>query len=92
MDKKKKEKGKIKKIKGETGSERERGGEKRGRERSSTFSLRFTKIGSLVFIRVRVKVYQCNESYAWVPKSRSFIKFQEVENFPTYNIFSLKAM
>ena len=30
--------------------------------------------------------------YAWVPKSRGFVKLQEIENFPTWNIFSLKAM
>ena len=84
MDKRKtKEKGKRKKRKGETDSERERGGEKRGREKSSTFSLRSTKIGSSVFIRARVKVDPRNGGYAWVPKSRSFIKFQEVGNFPT---------
>ena len=32
------------------------------------------------------------ESYAWVPKSWSFVKLYEVENFPTWVIFSLKAI
>ena len=40
----------------------------------------------------RVKVYPCNESYEWVPKSGSFVKLQEVENFLTLIIFSLNAM
>ena len=31
-------------------------------------------------------------SYAWVPKSWSFIKLHEVENFPTPIIFSLKVI
>ena len=35
----------------------------------------------------RVKVNPHNEGYAWVPKSRSFIKLQEVGNFPTLIIF-----
>ena len=30
--------------------------------------------------------------YAWVPKSWSFVKLRKVGNFPTWNIFSLKAM
>ena len=31
-------------------------------------------------------------SYAWVLKSWSFVKFHEIGNFPTLNIFSLKSM
>ena len=31
----------------------------------------------------RVKVDPRNEGYLWVPKSRSFIKLQEIWNFPT---------
>ena len=41
---------------------------------------------------LRVKVDQHNEGYAWVPKSGSFVKLQEVENFPTWIIFSLKSI
>ena len=40
----------------------------------------------------RVKVSPRNESYAWVPKSRSFDKLQEVGNFPTRIIYSLKVI
>ena len=63
-----------------------------GRERNSTFSLRSTEIGPSVFIGVRDKVHLRDESYAWVPKSWTFVKLHEVGNFPTLNIFSLKAM
>ena len=41
---------------------------------------------------LRVKVDPRNESYAWVPKSGSFIKLQEADNFPTWIISSLKAI
>ena len=89
VDKRKtKEKGKRKRRKGETDGERERGGE----ERNSTFSLRSTKIGLSVFVGAQVKVDPRNKSYAWVPKSESFVKLQEVENFPTWIISSLKAI
>ena len=40
----------------------------------------------------RVKVDPRNESYAWVPKSWSFVKLQEVENFFTLIISSLKVI
>ena len=40
----------------------------------------------------RVKVYPRNQGYAWVPKSGSFVKFQEIENFHTLIIFSLKVI
>ena len=66
------------------GSERER--EKRGVERE-TLPLRSTEIGPSVFVEVRSKVDPRNEGYTWVPKSGSFVKLQEVENFPTLNIF-----
>ena len=39
----------------------------------------------------RVKVDPRND-YAWVRKSGSFIKLQEVGNFPTWIIFSLKSI
>ena len=67
--------------------------EKREKEkRIFCFFLRSAKIGSTVFIRARGKVHSCIESYAWVPKSRSFIKLHEVGNFPTLVISSLKAI
>ena len=57
-------------------------------------SLRFflisTKIGPQVFIRTEGKVDLRDESYAWTPKSWSFVKLHEVGNFPTCVIFSLK--
>ena len=40
----------------------------------------------------RVKVDPRNEGYVWVPKSKSFVKLQEVGNFPTWIIFSLKSI
>ena len=40
----------------------------------------------------RVKVNPLNEGYAWVPKSGTVVKLQEVGNFPTLIIFSLNAM
>ena len=87
-----KEKGKRKKRKGETDSEGERGGDERGKERNSTFSLRCTEIGLSFFVGARVKVDPRNESYVWVPKSGSFVKLQEVGNFPTWIISNLKAI
>ena len=54
------------------------------------FSLRSTEIGLSVFVGVRSKVGPRNERYAWVPKYGSFIKLQEVENFSTWIISSLK--
>ena len=61
--------------------------EERGRERNSIFSLRSTEIGPSVFIEARSKVDPHIASYAWVPKSWSFVKLHEVENFPTWIIF-----
>ena len=40
----------------------------------------------------RIKVGPHNESYAWVPKSRSFVKLQDVGNFPIWIISNLKAI
>ena len=56
------------------------------------FSLRSTEIEPWVFVGAKGKVGPRIESYAWVPKSWSFVKLHEVGNFPTLNIFSLKAM
>ena len=36
----------------------------------------------------RVKVGPRNKRYVWVPKSVSFVKLQEVENFPTLIILA----
>ena len=59
---------------------------------SLRFFLRSTKIGPQVFIGIEGKVDPCDESYAWAPKSWSFVKLHEVGNFPTCVISSLKAI
>ena len=64
--------------------------EEKSRERN--FSLRSTEIKPWVSVGARGKVCPCNEGYAWVPKSWSFVKLHEVGNFPTLNIFSLKVI
>ena len=56
------------------------------------FSLRSMEIEPSIFIEARRKVDPRIASYAWVPKSWSFVKLHEVGNFLTLNIFSLKAM
>ena len=43
-------------------------------ERSSTFSLRFTVIGSSVSVGPRLKVRVLVEGNAWTPKSRIFVE------------------
>ena len=71
------------------------GGEERKREKGKwvfRFSLRSTKIESSVFIGARRKVDPRIVSYVWVSKSWSFVKFHEVRNFHTWNIFNLKVM
>ena len=40
----------------------------------------------------RIKVGPRNEGYAWVPKLESFVKLQEVRNFPTQVISNIKAI
>ena len=88
MDKKKREKGKkIKKEKErrERERERERGGREKKMEIFPTF--RWSELDG-----PRRKVDSRIASYAWVPKSWSFVKLHEVGNFPTWNIFSLKVM
>ena len=59
---------------------------------SLRFFLRSMKIGPQVFIGIESKVDLHDESYAWTPKSWSFIKLHEVGNFPTCVISSLKAI
>ena len=71
-----------------TGRRRKNGGkgtEERERERIKKkgfhFFLRSKEIRPPVFVRERGKVGPRNKGYAWVPKSRSFVKIQEVGNF-----------
>ena len=59
---------------------------------SLRFFFRYTKIGLQVFIGTEGKVDLCDESYAWTPKSWSFVKLHEVGNFPTCVISTLKAI
>ena len=71
------------------------GGEERERERGKwvfRFFLISMEIVPLVFVGARRKVDPRIASYAWVPKSWSFVKLHKVGNFPTWNIFSLKSM
>ena len=50
------------------------------------------EIGPQVFIGAEGKVDLRDESYAWTPKSWSFVKLHEVGNFPNCVISSLKAI
>ena len=70
---KKKEKRKEKKSDGEG---KGRKGEERKREIFPAF--RRSKLDG-----PSIKINPRNVSYTWVPKSRRFVKLQEVENFPT---------
>ena len=54
--------------------------------------LRSTKIGSRVFVVTECKVDLRDESYAWTPKSWSFVKLHEVGNFPTCVMSSVKVI
>ena len=61
---------------------------KRGRKEKEVFlAFRWLELDG-----PRRKVAQHIASYVWVPKYWSFVKLHEVGNFPTLNIFSLKAM
>ena len=50
------------------------------------------EIEPYVFIGAKDKVDLRNKGYTWVPKSWSFVKLHEVENFPTCVISILKAI
>ena len=61
---------------------KEKEGEKKKRGvRSSTFSLGFTEIGSLVSVGARRKVCLRYKSFAWVQESGVFAKLREVGIF-----------
>ena len=64
-------------------------GEFRRREEGS---LRSTEIGPQVFVGAKGKVDPRIKSYAWIPKSWSFVKLHEVGNFPIWVISSLKVI
>ena len=59
---------------------------------SLRFFLRSMKIEPQVLVGTEGKVDLHDESYAWTPKSWSFVKLHEVENFPTCVISSLKGI
>ena len=59
---------------------------------SLCFFLRSTKIVPRGFVGTEGKVDLRDESYAWTPKSWSFVKLHEVGNFPTCVISSQKAI
>ena len=89
----------IKWKKNQMGQGASSGGEERARERdfifyfpSLCFLFRSMEIGSRVFVGAESKVDIHDESYAWTPKSWSFVKLHEVGNFPTCVISSLKAI
>ena len=86
-----KKRGKKKKGKVRKGEETNRREGERGKKGGFLLSLRSTWIGPSVFVGARGKVDPHNGGYAWVPKSRSLVKLQEVGNFPTWIISSLKA-
>ena len=50
---------------------------------SLCFFFKFMKIRPRVFVGTEGKVDLRDESYAWTPKSWSFVKLHEVGNFPT---------
>ena len=70
--------------------------EKRERERKKRENFfilsKIYKDRMTVFVGARGKVHPRIESYAWISKSRSFVKFHEVEKFSTLVISSLKAI
>ena len=77
-------KGKREKEGKKTDRERKKGGEKKKEI--------FPAFQRLNFDDPRVKFNPRNEGYARVSKSKSFVKLQEVEDFPTLIIFSLKVI
>ena len=73
---------------GEKESNRER--KRKGRERKKIEIFPMFRRSELDGLRRKVDPHIA--TYAWVSKFWSFIKLHEVGNFPTWNIFSLKAM
>ena len=79
--------GKPTREKGKKKSDRERERNERETKREIFLAFRRSKLDG-----PRRKVGPRIMSYVWVPKSWSFMKLHELGNFPTWNIFSLKAM
>ena len=85
MDKKEEKERKMEEGNNRGGNEQKREREKK--KKVFRFSLISTEIGPWVFVRARSKVGPRNKGCAWVPKSKGFVKLQEVGNFPTLIIF-----
>ena len=90
-------KGKTKKKKKENGRGKKKrqlcvGGEKGKWSEKLYLSLRSTEIQPPVFIGVRGKVHIRDESFSWYDNMGVFAKLQEVGNFPTWVISSLKVI
>ena len=49
-------------------------------EKTSSFSLRSTKIGWSESVEPRFKIHLLDEGYMWVPTTRSFIEDFRLEN------------
>ena len=84
MDKKGEKERKMEEGKNKGGNEQER---EREKKKVFRLSIRSREIGPWVFVGTRGKVDLRNEGYTWVPKSRVFVKAQEVGNFLTLIIF-----
>ena len=90
----------IRKGKKRRKEKKKRKGNKQGREKKSDRERERKKQKRRIFQAFRRlkldgprrKVDPRIARYAWVPKSWSFVKLRKVGNFPTWNIFSLKAM
>ena len=54
-------------------------------------ALRSREIRLTVLVRSRGNVHLRDESYTWASKLGSFVKLQEIGNFPTWIISSLKS-
>ena len=80
--------GNKKKKKGEERKERKKNGERERERWREKHKGRFSRCSD----GLRRKVNPRIASYAWVLKSWSFVKLHKVENFPTWIIFSLKAI
>ena len=74
--------------------EREKTKEKRngGRKGKKRKKVHFPAFRQSKLDGLSIKVDPRIASYVWVPKSWSFVKLHEVWNFPTWIIFTLKAI
>ena len=93
MDKEKEGEKRRKENRREMRERRKRRGRERQREREEKKKREiFSAFRLSELDGPRRKVDSHIASYAWVPKSWSFVKLHEVGNFHTWNIFSQKVM